>query len=174
MGALQTKQRPEGVIPLPQSWQGMRAGMTEKTGQMMPWDVPSNAQAPSTLATGQMMGSELVGGAKHTQMEHPVINADRSGITGNVGGGRLNPYGGGALQQTAMPLRYAPTREMPEGRLFQEGVMEPRMGGEVVPNAPEGSASGWGSGNRPENASLGRNAVFAPIFSPGGYGGTVY
>jgi hypothetical protein len=131
----------------------MRAGMTEKTGQMMPWDVPANAQAPSTLATGRMMGSELIGGAKHTRMEHPVINADRSGITGNIGGGRLNPYGGGALQQIAMPLRYAPTNEMPGGRLFPEGLTEPRMGGEVVPSAQQGSAGGWGREGRVRNGN---------------------
>lgn len=140
-------------MPIPQSWRGMRAGMTEKTGQMMPWDVPANAQAPSTLATGSMMGSQLVGGAKHTRMEHPVINADRSGITGNIGGGRLNPYGGGALQQIAMPLRYAPTNEMPGGRLFPEGLTEPRMGGEVVPSAQPGSAGGWGREGRVRNGN---------------------
>ena len=171
MGATQTKARPEGLMPTPQSWQGMRAGMTEKTGQMMPWDVPANAQAPSTLATGRWMGSELIGGAKHTQMEHPVINADRSGVTGNVGGGRLNPYGGGALQQIAMPLRYAPTTTMPGGRLFPEGLTEPRMGGQIVPNAEQGSAGGWG---RPTDNGLGRNTTLEPVFSPGGYGNTVY
>jgi hypothetical protein len=106
--------------------------MTPKTGQMMPWDVPANAQAPPTLSSGSMMGSDLVAGARITQMEHPVINAVRSGITGNVGGGRLNPYGGAALQQSAPNLRYAPTTEMPGGILFPEALIEPRMGGEIT------------------------------------------
>jgi len=169
MGATQSQNRSEtGLIPTPQSWQGMRSGMTPKTGQMMPWDVPANAQAPPTLATGSMMGSDLIGGAKHTQMEHPVINAMRSGVTGNIGGGRLNPYGGGALQQMAMPLRYAPTNEMPEGRLFATGMMEPRMGGEVVPNAPKGSAGGWGREGRVRN----RNAE--PTLNTQNFGSSFY
>jgi hypothetical protein len=142
--------------------------MTEKTGQMMPWDVPANAQAPSTLATGRWYGSELVGGATHTQVEHPVINADRSGITGNIGGGRLNPFGGGALQQIAMPLRYAPTTEMPDGRLFQEGLTEPRMGGEIVPSAPQASAGGWGREGRVRNGNA------EPILNTQNFGTTFY
>jgi hypothetical protein len=130
--------------------------MTPKTGQMMPWEVPANAQAPPTLATGKMYGSGFVGGASMTQVEHPVINAQRSGITGNIGGGRLNPYGGGALQQTAIPLRYQPTTLI-QGQVFQEGLMEPRMGGTVVtadqmsvggpgPGALSGPPSSWAGG----------------------------
>jgi hypothetical protein len=138
MGAVQTKERPAGLLPIPQSFQGMRAGMTPKTGQMMPWDVPANAQAPPTLARGILMGSELIGGANVTPMEHPIINAQRSGITVNVGGGRLNPYGGGSLQQSAPALRYAPTIEMPDGILFPEGVLEPRMGGVITQGVNDG------------------------------------
>jgi len=169
MGNLTSSPQPQGLLPTPQSWQGMRQGMTEKTGQMMPWEVPANAQAPSTLATGQMMGSDLIGGARHTRMEHPVINADRSGITGNIGGGRLNPYGGGALQQIAMPLRYAPTTGMPDGRLFQEGLYEPRMGGAIATGTQlAGSSRGWGSEGRVRVGNA------EPILNPGGYGNTFY
>jgi hypothetical protein len=142
--------------------------MTEKTGQMMPWEVPANAQAPPTLATGQMMGSSNVGLPTMTQMEHPAINADRSGITGNIGGGRLNPYGGGALQENAPPLRYAPTTGMPTGRLFPEEVFQPRMGGEIATgNQPPSSSVGLGLGRV-------RVGTAEPTLHPRGYGNSFY
>lgn len=169
MGATQSRRQEVGLIPIPDSWQGMRQGMTPKTGQMMPWEVPANAQAPPTLSTGSMMGSGLVGGASMTQMEHPVINAMRSGITGNIGGGRLNPYGGGALQQIAMPLRYQPTAVIPEGQRFQEGLVEPRMGGEVVDGSDvAGSSRGWGQEGRVRNGNA------EPILNTGASGNTFY
>jgi len=115
------------------------------------------------------MGSTLIGGATQTRMEHPVINADRNGITGNIGGGRLNPYGGGALQQVAPTLRYAPTAEMPEGRLFQDGLYEPRMGGAIATGTqPAGSSAGWGAEGRV------RVGTAEPILNPRGFGSTFY
>jgi hypothetical protein len=88
------------------------------------------------------MGSAIIGTATLTEMEHPTVNAGMGGITGQAGGGRLNPWGMGSLVEAPATLQYMPTATMPKGVPFATEVLEPKMGGEV----PATTWSPWNTG----------------------------
>ena len=86
-------------------------------------------QAPQTLATGSWWGTGSMGAGRISEIEHPTIVASMGGWSGNAGGGRLNPYGGGGNVEAPAPMKYAPTRTMPEGKLYPSIMILPMMGG---------------------------------------------
>jgi len=105
-------------------------------GQRQLWEpgfntaVPEASRTPPTLSTGSFWGSSALGVGKITTMHHPQVGAQMGSLTVNIGGGRLNPYGGGGIIEPLPRLAYTPTNHI----LTQKtrATVEPVMGGMAV------------------------------------------
>jgi len=106
-------------------------------GQKQVWEpgfnttVPEPSKPPMTLSSGAFWGSSALGSGRLTSIQHPSVGAQMGAITGNIGGGRLNPYGGGGIIEDLPRLEYTPTNQMPMPS--RNGtIVQPIMGGQIA------------------------------------------
>ena len=106
-------------------------------GQRQLWEpgfntaVPAPSITPNTLTSGSFWGSSALGDGMMTSIHHPQVAAQMGAITVNIGGGRINPYGGGGIIEPLPRLAYTPTNNMPMP-MKRRDTVEPIMGGEIA------------------------------------------